>query len=35
MTDQWREDEDRIKKVFGDKTWAQIKSEESWRILKS
>jgi uncharacterized protein (TIGR00730 family) len=34
MTDQWREDEDRIKKVFGDKTWAQIKSEESWRIFK-
>jgi predicted Rossmann-fold nucleotide-binding protein len=34
MTDQWREDEDRIKKVFGDKTWSQIKSEESWRIFK-
>ncbi|MHA8069505.1 TIGR00730 family Rossman fold protein [Aquirufa ecclesiirivi] len=27
-------EEDKIKKAFGDKTWAQIKSEESWRIFK-
>ncbi len=34
MSDNWQEDEDRIKKVFGDKTWSEIKSEESWRIFK-
>ena len=34
MSDTWQEDEDRIKKVFGDKTWSEIKSEESWRIFK-
>jgi uncharacterized protein (TIGR00730 family) len=34
MTDNWQEEEDRIKKVFGDKTWSEIKSEESWRIFK-
>ncbi|AWL09002.1 TIGR00730 family Rossman fold protein [Aquirufa nivalisilvae] len=27
-------EEEKIKKAFGDKTWAQIKSEESWRIFK-
>lgn len=34
MSDNWQEEEDRIKKVFGDKTWSEIKSEESWRIFK-
>lgn len=34
MLDNWQEEEDRIKKVFGDKTWSEIKSEESWRIFK-
>lgn len=30
----WKEEEEKIKQAFGDKTWAQIKSEESWRIFK-
>lgn len=35
MTDnQWQEEEEKIKKAFDDKTWSQIKSEESWRIFK-
>lgn len=34
MSENWQEEEDRIKKVFGDKTWSEIKSEESWRIFK-
>lgn len=35
MTEQpWEGEEEKIKKAFGDKTWAQIKSEESWRIFK-
>jgi uncharacterized protein (TIGR00730 family) len=27
-------DEERIKKAFTDHTWAEIKSEESWRVFK-
>ena len=35
MTEKnWKEEEEKIKQAFGDKTWAQIKSEESWRIFK-
>ncbi len=35
MTDNtWEGEEEKIQKAFGDKTWAQIKSEESWRIFK-
>ncbi len=30
----WKEEEEKIKQAFGDKTWAKIKSEESWRIFK-
>ena len=30
----WKEEEEKIKQAFGDKTWSQIKSEESWRIFK-
>jgi uncharacterized protein (TIGR00730 family) len=35
MTEKnWKEEEEKIKQAFGDKTWAEIKSEESWRIFK-
>ena len=31
----WKEEEEKIKQAFGDRTWAQIKSEESLILLEA